>query len=148
MTWWLLSPGPDSRNDPLAIGSDTILWSWAADRIPQMSIMISSSDSGNMKPNSLLPTEPWHKSPRKFQTEITRSQLNEKRQTDDIYSWRHNGRCGDLIYVCRYESVMANSVRTHMLTILHGLHMPCLTCVYVINGIEYIWTVNTRQNMF
>ena len=31
----LRESGPDSRNDPLAIGSDTILWSWSANRIPQ-----------------------------------------------------------------------------------------------------------------
>ena len=32
---WLLkywAPGPDSRNYPLAIGSNTILWSWPTDR--------------------------------------------------------------------------------------------------------------------
>ena len=50
-------PGPNSRNDPLAIGSDMILWSWLADRIPQTQIMIGSSDQEIMKPNSLLPIE-------------------------------------------------------------------------------------------
>ena len=108
------SPGPDSRNDPLGIGSDTILWSWSADRIPQTSITIGSWDRENMKPNSLLPIESWHKSfTGKFIIEITWSWLNEKRQTDDIYSWRHNWRCGDVIYECRYESVMASSVHAH-----------------------------------
>ena len=114
--WWLgaLAPGPDSRNDPLAIGSDTILWSWSADRIPQTPITIGSSDRENTKPNSLLPIESWHKSfTGEFRIEITWSWLNEKRQTDDIYSWRHNGRCGDVIYECRYESVMASSVLAH-----------------------------------
>ena len=37
----------------------------------------------------------------------------KKRQTDGIYSWRHNGRCGDVIYECRYESFMASSVHAH-----------------------------------
>ena len=107
--------GPDSRNYPLTIGSDTILWSWSADRIPQTLFTIGSSDRENTKPNSLkLPTESWHKSfTGKFRIEITWSWLNEKRQTDDIYSWRHNGRCGDVIYACRYESVMASSVHAH-----------------------------------
>ena len=106
--------GPDSRNDPHAIGSDTILWSWSADCIPQTPITIGSSDRENTKPNSLLPIESWHKSfTREFRIEITWSWLNEKRQTDDIYSWRHNGRCGDFIYECRYESVMASSVHAH-----------------------------------
>ena len=106
--------GPDSRNDPLAIGSDTILWSWSADRIPQTPITIGSLDRENTKPNSLLPIKSRHKSfTGKFRIEITWSWLNEKRQTDDIYSWRHNGRCGDVIYDCRYESVMASSVHAH-----------------------------------
>ena len=106
--------GPDSRNGPLGIGSDTILWSWSADRIPQTPITIGSWDRENMKPNSLLPIESWHKSfTGKFIIEITWSWLNEKRQTDDIYSWRHNWRCGDVIYECRYESVMASSVHAH-----------------------------------
>ena len=106
--------GPDSRNDPLAIGSDTILWSWSADRIPQTPIAIGSSDRENTKPNSLLPIKSRHLSfTGKFRIEITWSRLNEKRQTDDIYSWRHNGRCGDVIYECRYESVMASSVHAH-----------------------------------
>ena len=107
----VLTPGPDSRNDPLAIGSDTILWSWSADRIPQTPITIGSSDRENTKPNSLLPIESRHKSfTGNFRIEIIWSWLNKKRQTDDIYSWRHNGRCGDVIYECRYESVMASSV--------------------------------------
>ena len=76
--------------------------------------------------------------------------LNEKHHTDDIYSWRHNGRYGDVIYVCRYESVMASSVQAHSVfhdTTLFG-HAMFDRYVYVINGIEYIQTVNTRQNMF
>ena len=106
--------GPDSRNDPLAVSSDTILWSWSADRIPQTPIKIGSSDRENTKPNSLLPIESWHTSlTGKFRIEITWSWLNEKRQTDDIYSWCHNGRCGDVIYEYRYESVMASSVHAH-----------------------------------
>ena len=55
-------PGPDSRNDPLAIGSDTILWSWSTDRIPQTPITIGSSDRETTKPSSLSPIESWHKS--------------------------------------------------------------------------------------
>ena len=107
-------PEPDSRNDPLPISSDTILWSWSPDRIPQTPITIGSSGRENTKPNSLLAIESWHKSfTGKFRIEITWSWLHEKRQTDDIYSWRHNGRCGDVIYECRYETVMANSVHAH-----------------------------------
>ena len=37
----------------------------------------------------------------------------KKRQTDVIYSWRHNGRWGKVIYVCRYESITVSSVHTH-----------------------------------
>ena len=43
------SHGPDSRNDPLAIGSNTILWSWSADHIPQTPITIGSSYRENTK---------------------------------------------------------------------------------------------------
>ena len=108
---WSLNPGPDSRNDPLAIGSDTILWSWSADRIPQTLITIGAWDREDTKPNSLLPIESWHTSfTGKFRIEITWLWSNKKRQTNDIYSWRHNGRCGDVIYECQYESVMASSV--------------------------------------
>ena len=72
-------PGPDSRNDLPAIGSDTILWSWSADRIPQTPITIGSSDRETTKPNSLLPIESWHKSfTGKFRIEITWSWLNKK----------------------------------------------------------------------
>ena len=124
--------GPDSRNDPLAIGSDTILWSWSADRIPQTPIMIGSSDRENTKPNSLkLPTESWHKSVTgKFRTEIMWSWLNEKRLTDDIYSWRHNGRCGDVIHECRYESQFSAHTQC-LLTTQHGLDMSYLTCMFM-----------------
>ena len=122
--------GPDSRNDPLAIGSDTILWSWSDDRIPQTLITIGSSDRENTKPNSLLPIESWYKSfTRKYRTEITRSRLNEKHQTDYIYSWRHNGRCGNIIYMCRdmRASWPVQCTHTVLFTIQHGLDMPCLT---------------------
>ena len=54
---WMRHPGPDFRNDPLAIVSDTIMWSWSADRIPQTPITIGLSDRENTKPNSLLPIE-------------------------------------------------------------------------------------------
>ena len=118
--------GPDSRNDPLAIGSDTILWSWSADRIPQTPITIGSSDRENTKPNSLLPIESWHKSfTGKFRIEITWSWLNEKHQTDDIYSWRDNGRCGDVIYEYRFESVMASSVHTHSVSSRYNTLWTC-----------------------
>ena len=64
--------GPDSSFDPLGIGSNTILWSWSADRIPQTPITIGSWDRENKKPNSLLPIESWHKSfTGKFIIEIT-----------------------------------------------------------------------------
>ena len=74
----LWSPGPDSRKDPLVISSDTILWSWSVDRIPQTPITIGSSDRENTKPNSLLPIESRHKSfTGKFRIEITWSWLNK-----------------------------------------------------------------------
>ena len=67
-------PGPDSRNDPLTIGSDLILWSWSADLIPQTPITIGSSDRENTNPNSLLLIESWYKSfIVKFRTEIMQS---------------------------------------------------------------------------
>ena len=111
---------------------------------------LRESNQENMEPNSLLPIESWNKSfTGKFRTEITRSRLNEKHQTDDIYSWRHNGRCGDVIYVCRYESVMASSVHTH--SVVHDTtrfgHAMFDWYVYVVNVIEYIQTVNTRQHV-
>ena len=66
------------------------------------------------KQKSLLLIESWHISfIGKFRIEITWSWLNEKHQTDDIYSWRHSGRCGDVIFECRYESDMASSVQAH-----------------------------------
>ena len=141
--------GPDSRNDPLAIGSNTILWSCSADRIPQTPITIGSSDRENTKPNSLLAIESWFKSfTGKYKTEITRSRLNEKHHY--FYSWSHNGRCGNIIYVCRYESVMTSSVHTH--GVVHETtrvgHAMFDRYVYVINVIEYIQTFNTRQNIF
>ena len=122
--YWL--PGPDSRNDPLGIGSDTILWSWSADRIPQTPITIGSWDRENMKPNSLLPIESWHKSfTGKFIIAITWSWLHEKRHTDDIYSWRHNWRCGDVIYECQYESFMASSVHAHIVCSRYNTVWTC-----------------------
>ena len=126
----LWSPGPDSWNDPLAIGSDTILWSWSTDRIPQTLITIGSSDRETTKPSSLSPIESWHKSLTvKFRIDITRSRLNERCQTDDIYSWRHNGRCGDIIFVCRYRERYGQfSAHTQVLFMMeHGLNMPFLT---------------------
>ena len=87
---------------------------------------IGSSDRENTKPNSLLPIESWHKSfTGKFRIEITWSWLNEKHQTDDIYSWRHNGRCGDVIYECRFESVMASSVHTHSVSSRYNTLWTC-----------------------
>ena len=142
------APGPDSRNYRLAIGSDTILWSWSADRIPQTSITIGSWDRENTKPNSLLPIETWYKSfTGNFRTGITRLWLNEKRQTDDIYSWRHNGRCGNIIYVCRYESVTVSSVHAH--GVVHNPswlgHAMFDRYVYVVSVTEHIQTVNTDR---
>ena len=95
--------------------------------------MISSSDTENAKPNSLLPVKSWHKLfTGKFRTEITRSWLNEKYQTDDVYSWRHNGRCG--------KHHLCLPIRDHhgqfsALTVQHGLNMPCLTdmCMWLMS---------------
>ena len=42
----------------------------------------------------------------------------KKRQTDDINSWRHIGGCGNVIYVGRYESVLASSVQAR--GVVHG----------------------------
>ena len=55
-------PGPDSRNDPLAMGSDTILWSWSADLIPQKPITIGSWDKKNAKPTRFSTIETRYKS--------------------------------------------------------------------------------------
>ena len=139
--------GPDSRNDPLAIGSDTILWSWSADRIPQTPITIGSSDRENTKPNSLWPIESWHKPfTGKFRTEITWSRLNKKR----IYSWRHNGRCATSFMSADTRSSWpvqcTHTVFTHDTTRFgHAIFDRYL---YVINAIENIQTVDTRQTMF
>ena len=142
-----LPPGPDYRNDPLTSSSGMILWSCWADHIPQMPITIDSSNRENMKPNSLLPTETWYKSfTQKYKTDITWLWLNEKCQTDDIYSWHHNGRC-DVIHVCRYESVTISSLHAHGIipdTTWCG-HVMFDQYVYVFNVIEYIQTVNTRR---
>ena len=149
--WFNWSSGPDSRNDPLAIGSDTILWSWSSDRIPQTLITIGSSDRENTKPNSLLSIESWFKSfTGKYRTEIMRSRLNEKHQTD---------------YICIHEVTMGGVATSFMCADMraswpvqctHGVvhdttrfgHAMFDRYVYVINVIEYIQTVNTRQNIF
>ena len=121
---------PDSRNDPFTIGSDTILWSWSADRIPQTPITIGSSDRENTKPNSLLPIKSRHKSfSGKFRIEITWSWLNEKRHILMIYFmtsqwevWRRH------LWVPMRERHGQFSARTQcLLTIQHGLDMPYLT---------------------
>ena len=52
----------------------------------------------------------------------------KKRHTDDIYSRCHNERCGNVIYVFRYESITAGSVYAHC--VVHDTtwyRMPCLT---------------------
>ena len=67
----------------------------------------------------------------------------ESLETDDIYSWLHNGRCGNIIYVCRYESVTASSVQAHDTTWFG--HAMFDRHVYVVNVIEYIETVNTHR---
>ena len=52
----------------------------------------SASDREITIPSTSLPNDSWYKSfIGTFRTEITRSRLNEKRQTD-INLWRHNGR--------------------------------------------------------
>ena len=114
-------------------------------------ITIGLSYWENMEPNSLLPIETWYKSfTGKFRTKITRSRLTEKRETDDFWSWYHNGRCGNVIYVCWYESVTASSVSAYgdvHVTARFG-HAMFDRYVYVDNVIEYIQTVNTGQNRF
>ena len=142
-------PGPDSRNDPLAIGSDTILWSLSAGRLTPTPITSGASDRQNTKPNS-LPIESWHKSfTGKFRIEITWSWLNDKRQTGDIYSWRHNGRCGDVIYECRYESVMASSVHAHSVCSRYNRVWTChIWQVCVCDWRHRKYTIYTRQTMF
>ena len=134
---WLSSiSGPDSRNDPLAIGSDTILWSWFADRIPQTPITIGSSDRENTKPNSLLPIESWHKSfTGKSRIVITWSWLNKKTSdwwylfmTSQWEVWRRH------LWVPIRERHGQFSAHTQcLLTIQHGLDMPYLTgmCVWL-----------------
>ena len=71
-------------------------------------------------------------------------------KTDYIYSWRHNGRSGNVIYVCRYNSVTARFVHAH--SVVHDRtrfgHAIFDRYVYVVNVIEYLQTVNTWQNMF
>ena len=141
---------PDSRNDPLAISSDPILWSWSADRIPQTPITIGTSDRENTKPNSLLPIESWHTSfTGKFRIKIERSWLNEKCEID-ISSWRHNGRRGHVIHECRYENTMANSAQTHSVaqdSTRFG-HAIVDMYVYVISVIGNIQTVDKKKKMF
>ena len=141
-----------SRNDPLAIGSDTILWSWWADRIPQTPITIGSSDRENTKPNSLLPIESRHKSfTGKYRIEITWSWLNKKCQTDDIYSWRHNVGGVATSFISADTRASWPVQCTHTLfahdTTRFG-HAIFNRYVYVINVIESIQTVDTRQAMF
>ena len=125
-SWW---PGPDSRNNPLTIGSDTILWSWSADSIPQTSIMIGSSDRENMKPNSLLPIESWHKSfTGKFRTEIIRLWLNENIRLmisiHDVTMW---GVVTSFMSADTRVPWPVQCMHTVLLTIQHGLDMPYLT---------------------
>ena len=85
----------------------------------------------------------------KFRIEITWSWLNEKRQTD-IYSWRHNGKRGNVIYDCRMRASWPVQC-THTLfahdTTRFG-HAIFDRCVCVINVIENIQNVDTRQTMF
>ena len=134
------SSGSDSRNDPLAIGSDSIVWSWSADRIPQTPITIGSSDREDTKPNCILAIESRYKSfIGTFRTDIMRSRLDEKRQTDDMYSWRHNGRCGNVIYVCRYrERHDQFSARTRCCSWYNTVWTCHVWQVYVVNIIEHL----------
>ena len=54
---------------------------------------------------------------------------------------------GNIIYVCRYESITRGSVHTH--GVVHDTtRVGHAMYVYVINVTEYIQTVITRQNMF
>ena len=145
--WWHKESGPDSRND---LARDRLRYDPVWDR-PIAFHKRRSSDQENTNSYSLLPVESWHKTfTGKFEIEITRSWLNEKRQTDDIYSWRYDGMCGDVIYECRYETVMASSVHAH--SVAHNTtrfgHAVFDRYVYVINVIENIQTIDTRQTMF
>ena len=77
------------------------MWAWSADRIPSAN-HYQLIDKENTKPSSLLLIESWYKALiGKFINETVWSGLHEKCQTDDIYSLCHNGRHGNVIYVCR-----------------------------------------------
>ena len=138
--------GPDSRNDPLAIGSDTILWSWSADRIPQTPITIGSSDRENTKPDSLLPIESWHRH--------SLGNLELKLRGRD---WMKNVRLMISIHDVTMGGVATSFMSTDTrASCTHTVFAHDTTrfghifdrYVYVINVIENIQTVDTWQTMF
>ena len=123
---------------------------WSADRIPQTPITIGSWDRENMKPNSLLPIESWHKSfTGIFRIEITWSWLNEKRQMISIHDVTMGGMAASFMSADTRASWPVQC--THTLfphdTTRFG-HVIFDRYVYVINVIENIQTVDTRQTMF
>ena len=147
--WW---SGPHSRNDPLAIGSDTNLWSWSTDRIPQTPITIGSSDRENTKPNSsLLPIESRHKSfTGKFRIEITWSWLNKKvRLMISIHDVTMGGVATSFMSADTKASWPVQCTHTVFAhdTTRFG-HAIFNRYVHVINVIESIQIVDTRQAMF
>ena len=154
MTWLHKEPGLDSRNDPLAVGPDTILWSWSADRIPQTLIMIGSSYRHweNTKPNSLLPIEWYHISfTGKFRNVKMRPWLNEKHETKLMLSIDDVTMGGVAMSFMSADTRASWSVQC-MYSVAHNTtwfgHAIFDRYVYVINVIENIQTVDTRQTMF
>ena len=67
-----------------------------------------------MKPSSLLLIESWYKSLiGRFTNQTVQLGLHEKHQTEDIYSLHHNGRHGNIIYVCQIERVRASAAHAY-----------------------------------
>ena len=131
---WLLkywAPGPDSRNYPLAIGSDTILWSWSSNRFLQTPITIGSSDREIR--NQTLYCQLNH--------DIKHSLGNFKLKLRDD-DWMKNVRLMISIRDVSMGGVAASFMsadtkaswpvqctHTVLLTIQHGLDMPYLACM-------------------
>ena len=100
--------------------------------------------SGLAQKRSCDPDRPiaFHKSfTGKFIIELTWSWLNEKHQTDDIYPWRHNWKCGDVIYECRYESAMASSVHAHSVCSRYNTVWTCH-----IRQVCFLWLTSLKIN--
>ena len=66
---------------------------------------------------------------------------NKRHHSGDIYWWRYNGRRGNVIYMCRFESIKVSVQYTHMVLFIIwcGLDMSCFTsmCVCVVNFLTY-----------